>query len=128
VAIFGKPIQYCGLSDTSGTEKAATRVSGQVLFNRGVLFHGVWDFDREAALDKCEISGTGGTIRFSFFEGAPIHIERGGEVEEIRFEPLQHVQQPMIEQTVQYFLGQRDNPCSIEEGIACMEIMDAFTR
>lgn len=128
LAIFGEPIRYSGFSNQEDENQPATRVSGQILFAEDVLFRGLWDFDQTQSLDCCEIIGTEGTIRFSFFGGTAIHVERGGEVEEFHFEPLQHVQQPMIEQTVQYFLGQRDNPCSIEEGITCMQIMDAFKK
>ncbi len=128
LVIFGNPVRYCGLSNTTSVEGPATRVSGQVLFGEDVLFHGVWDFDQTMGKDECEILGSEGAIRFSFFEGKPIILERGDSIEEFHFEPLQHVQQPMIEQTVQYFLGQRDNPCSIEDGIVCMEMMDAFTK
>lgn len=126
--IFGTPLHYCGLSNAKGLVHPASRVSGQILFADDVLFHGVWDFERMVPVDACEILGAEGVIRFSFFEGTPIVVERGGEVEEFHFEPLQHVQQPMIEQVVQYFRGEAENPCAIEEGIACMEIMDAFTR
>ncbi|NGF57956.1 Gfo/Idh/MocA family oxidoreductase [Parapedobacter sp. SGR-10] len=128
VAIFGSPLHYCGLSDVKGTEKPATRVSGQVLFDRGVLFHGIWDFDRTEEEDLCVILGSEGKLRFSFFEGKPIVLERGEDIDEFAFEPLQHVQQPMIEQTVRYFKGEVDNPCTIEDGILCMEIIDAFTK
>jgi len=128
LAIFGKPVHYCGLSDAYGIEAPATRVSGQVLFADDVLFNGVWDFGQQQQKDTCEILGTDGVLRFSFFEGTPIVLEREGSTEEFPFEPLPHVQQPMIAHTVQYFLDQRDNPCSIEDGVVCMEIMDAFTK
>lgn len=126
LAIFGKPLRYSGISNQLDAQHPATRVSGQILFAEDVLFRGLWDFDHSRSEDSCEITGAEGTIRFSFFAAAPIRVERGGEVEEFHFDPLQHVQQPMIEQTVQYFLGYRDNPCPIEEGISCMEVMDAF--
>jgi hypothetical protein len=39
---------------------------------------------------------------------------------------LQHVQQPMIEKTVQYFLGNASNPCTAGDGAAVMSMIDAF--
>ncbi len=128
VAIFGKPVNYCGLSDTKGSEKAAIRVGGHILFDEEVLFQGIWDFDREEEEDTCEILGSEGTLKFSFFEGKPIVLERSATPEKFFFEPLQHVQQPMIAEAVKYFKGQVDNPCPIEDGIICMEIVDAFTK
>jgi hypothetical protein len=37
------------------------------------------------------------------------------------------MQQPMIEKIVAYFNDEGPNPCSIEEAITLMDIMDAFT-
>ena len=33
-----------------------------------------------------------------------------------------------IEDTVDYFLGKKDNPCTADEGLSVMEIMDTFTK
>jgi hypothetical protein len=33
----------------------------------------------------------------------------------------------MIEQTVNYFLGEATNPCSLENGLSVMKILDTFT-
>ena len=48
--------------------------------------------------------------------------------ENILFETLQHVQQPMIERVVEYFLGKAPNPCSAEEGVRVMEMMGKMTK
>jgi hypothetical protein len=45
----------------------------------------------------------------------------------LSFDALQHVQQPMIERTVQYFSGSAPNPCSGEEGAEIMRWMEKFT-
>jgi len=44
------------------------------------------------------------------------------------FSPLQHVQQPLIEKIVDYFNDKGPNPCSIEEAVVLMKIMDAFGK
>ncbi len=124
VAIFGRPLQYSGIPDT---RRPAVRVGGQMLFPDNILFNGVWDFDQEKEEDYCEINGSKGSVRFSFFDKTPILLEAEGGVEEFSFDPLPHVQEPMIAQTVQYFLGRQQNPCPIEEGLVCMEVLDAFT-
>jgi hypothetical protein len=49
-----------------------------------------------------------------------------GKTETFSFEPLQHVQQPMIENVVKYFLNQGSNPCSGEEGVKIMQLIDRF--
>ncbi|MCH5684602.1 hypothetical protein LWM68_10185 [Niabella sp. W65] len=50
-----------------------------------------------------------------------------GQTELLEFELLQHVEQPMIEKVVNYFLGSGENPCSGAIGTEVMEIIDAFT-
>ena len=44
------------------------------------------------------------------------------------FDILQHVQQPMIEKTVQYFLGNADNPCSGHDGAVIIQWIDKMTN
>jgi hypothetical protein len=49
------------------------------------------------------------------------------KTEIISFEPLLHVQQPLIEKVVEYFLDEGPNPCSAEEGVKVMQLIDSFT-
>ncbi len=103
-------------------------VAGNILFQSGVLFSGIWCFNvaPEFEEDSCEIIGEKGKIEFSFFEHKPLTVTIGGKTETFSFEPLQHVQQPMIEKVVSYFLDEGPNPCSGEEGVAIMELIDRF--
>ena len=39
-----------------------------------------------------------------------------------------NIQQPMIQETVNYFLGKRSNPCPVEDGVLVIDIMEAFTK
>ena len=64
---------------------------------------------------------------FSFF-GNEILIKKENDSTKIEFEHPKHIQQPFIQETVDYFLGKRDNPCSVEEGVVVNEIMDDFTK
>lgn len=104
-------------------------VTGTILFKSGVAFAGSWCFAVAAGdeKDQCTILGDQGSIRFSFFENRPVELHTSGEVTRFDFEPLQHVQQPMIEQVVRYFGGQGPNPCSAEEGLATMHLIDSFS-
>ncbi|SEQ98634.1 Gfo/Idh/MocA family protein [Pedobacter rhizosphaerae] len=103
-------------------------VVGQILFESGVVFNGNWCFSVSPSdqSDSCVIYGSKGKISFPMF-GHKIDVTVEAISEEIHFEPLEHVQQPMIEQVVKYFLGQAENPCSGKEALITMEIMDAFT-
>lgn len=105
-------------------------VSGNILFESGVAFSGIWSFSVPAAEEKdlCEIIGTKGKICFSIFNMTKIAVTINGETEVFSFDPLQHVQQPMIEQTVNYFLRKAGNPCNAEDGVLVMQWMEMFTK
>ena len=72
-----------------------------------------------------EIQGSTGSLRFAVF-GHALTIERNGIIETEKFNPPQHIQQPMIEKIVPYFLGNADNPCSAADAIQSMEMMEQF--
>ncbi len=105
-------------------------VSGNILFKSGVIFNGLWCFDvaEENVKDLCEIQGTEGKMRFPIFEHKQIEIIKKGNTENILFEPLQHVQQPLIQKVVNYFLGKGPNPTPATDGAILMQLLDDFTR
>jgi predicted dehydrogenase len=105
-------------------------VSGNILFRSGVLFNGLWCFNvaEENVKDLCEIQGSEGVMRFPVFEHKKIEIITNGRTEEILFEPLQHVQQPLIQKVVNYFLDKGPNPTPAEEGATVMWLLDEFTK
>lgn len=102
-------------------------VVGNILFENGIVFSGSWCFSiaPEDQADSCMVYGSNGHISFPMF-GNTIRVSTD-RLEEYAFEPLQHVQQPMIEKVVDYFLGKGPNPCSGEEALITMRLMDAFT-
>ncbi|MCW3080878.1 MAG: oxidoreductase domain protein [Segetibacter sp.] len=127
---FGKIKNASGFSaNQGGLYKADDIVSGSIMFESGVLFQGLWCFNvpEEEGTDKCEFVGSKGKISVSIFEEPEIVIKTNGKVSKITFDKLEHVQQPMIERVVQYFLGKNKNPSSAEEGVAVMQLLDAFT-
>ena len=128
--LFGEIERATGIATTQGNSyKADDIVAGTILFRNKVLFEGVWCFNVPPEIEKesCEIIGTEGKISFSFFEHKPILVTRNGKTETIVIDPLQHVQQPMIEKIVAYFRGKQSNPCSGETGLKVMELIDSFT-
>ncbi len=104
-------------------------VSGQILFENGIIFNGTWCFNVSShqQTDICEIYGSNGKISFPMF-GNKVSTDINGKTEDYIFEPLQHVEQPMIKEVVNYFLGKAPNPCSAEEALITMELLDAFTQ
>ncbi|MES2432101.1 MAG: Gfo/Idh/MocA family oxidoreductase [Bacteroidota bacterium] len=104
-------------------------VTGNIIFRSGVIFNGLWCFTvpENEEKDICEIIGSEGKMTFSIFENNTITITRSGKVEMLPFESIQHVQQPMISKVVEYFLGKNYNPCTSDDGVTVMSMLDAFT-
>lgn len=127
--LFGNAAVIKGIAHNQGRLYAADDiVAGSVVFESGVVFTGSWSFAAGTNRDSCEIIGSKGTIQFSFFNQQPILVQYNGETSTFNFDHLLHVQQPMIEKTVRYFLGDDFNPCSGEEGAEIMRWIDAITK
>jgi predicted dehydrogenase len=126
---FGEVKKVNGIATNQGTNyKADDLVAGNILFKNNIAFSGVWCFNAapEATTDYCEIIGTKGKISFNVFNGNTINILLNGKATMLSFDELQHVQQPMIDATVKYFLDEAPNPCSGEEGAEVMRLIEAF--
>lgn len=126
---FGEPVQYRGFSlNQSGLSPADDHVSGQILFKNKVVVNGSWSFNvaESETVDSCEIIGTKGKIAFPFF-GTSVTWENETDEQTLNFVHPEHIQQPMIEKIVAYFKGEQPNPCSIEEAVTLMKIMDSFS-
>jgi predicted dehydrogenase len=128
---FGPIQKVTGIATNQGANYAADdMVAGNILFKNGVVFSGSWCFTAAAiaTADHCEIIGSAGKINFSIFSNSVITLTTKDKTETISFDALQHVQQPMIEKTVQYFLGEGPNPDSGQEGAEVMRLMEEFVR
>ena len=126
---FGEIEKANGVATNQGSNyKADDLVAGNILFKNNVAFSGAWCFNAalESAADYCEIVGTKGRISFSVFSGNTIIILANDKTTTLSFDELQHVQQPMIDATVKYFLNESSNPCNGYEGIEVMRFMEVF--
>lgn len=127
---FGKARHASGIStNAAGFYSAPDTVSGHILFEKGAMFNGLWCFavPKEERLDRCHIIGSEGRISFPVFEHEQLELNLHGREEVIPFNKLEHVQQPMIQQVVNYFLDEAENPCSIHDGLDVMQMIDAFS-
>lgn len=129
---FGQPEFYQGLSlNQSGAYGADDHVSGQILFKNNVVVNGSWSFNvvTSEAADSCEIVGSKGSIRFPFFTSFDVVLNTDDGETIKTFKHPEHISQLMVEKVVNYFSGDSDvNPCSIQDAIPLMDIMDAFTQ
>lgn len=125
--IFGPAKKITGIAiNQAGKYAADDIVAGNILFENNIVFSGAWCFNATEQSDQCEIIGSNGKIRFSFFDGGGIELVLNNTKTVFNFDALQHVQQPMIEKTVQYFLGYAANPCTGAEGVEVMRWIEAF--
>src|SRR4030095_6909259 len=127
---FGEAERVSGISLNQGNlYQADDMVAGNILFKSGVLFNGIWCFNvaPEDEKDHCRIVGEKGKIAFTFFTQREVIVTVDEKTEILTYDILQHVQQPMIERIVEYFLDEGPNPCSGEEGLTVMRWIDEFS-
>lgn len=125
---FGEAVETHGISaNQAGLYKAEDVVTGIIRLSNEIIFSGQWCFTvaKENEEDVCRIYGSEGKISFPVF-GHEIRLQKGTEETVLAFLPPQHIQQPMIEKVVQYFLGHAPNPCSATDAIGSMRIMESF--
>lgn len=126
--LFGNANKINGIASNQSKMYAADdTVAGNILFENGMTFAGAWCFAAAENKDHCEIIGSAGKLSFSFFGGHRIELVSNNQATRFDFDTPPHVQQPMIENVVQYFLGHTDNPCTAEEGAEIMRWMDEMT-
>lgn len=125
--LFGEVKTVCGLSSVSARSKVADMVSGQILFANNVLFNGSWCFNctETEKTDVCDIIGSNGKISFPFY-GDTCIVTKGSVLKSFQILAPEHIQQPMIEQVVQYFRNERSNPCNGMTGTEVLRIMECF--
>jgi predicted dehydrogenase len=128
IYFFGNAINSVGYStNQAGLYAAEDIVTGIAKFDNNILLTGTWCFTVEKGLEKdvFEIIGSAGKISFSVF-GHEIEVDDGHEKEIINFTPPENIQLPMIKKVVRYFSGSEENPCSAEDAIKSMAIMEQF--
>ncbi len=127
---FGDFESVKGISvNQSGRFDVDDIVNGIINFKNNIQFRGIWGFDMPKHLeeDTCIIYGDKGTIEFSFYKDE-LKLNTETENKVFNFKNPEHIQQPLIQQTVNYFLGKRDNPCPVEDGELVISIMEEFTK
>jgi predicted dehydrogenase len=131
IHFFGDPVSIVGSSaNQSGSSKADDIVNGIMSFNNKIQFTGLWAFNAgvKKRIDSWKIYGSNGVIEFSFFGDQVSLITSKATKEIFNFKTLPHVQQPLIQAAINYFLAKEENPCAIESGVEVMRIMESFTK
>ena len=126
--IFGIPNQWEGVSANQSKQHAAEdAVAGVMLMKNDIVFEGHWNFNAPAILkeDSCQIIGEKGYLQFPFF-GNEVRLVTEEKVDLLTFTHPENIQHPMIGNVVNYFLEKGNNPCSIDEAIYSLQVMEDF--
>jgi predicted dehydrogenase len=125
--IFGMPLQvYVKAANQGKHYNAPDLTAVQLVFDREVYFNGIWNFNvaETATADSCEIIGDKGSIWFSFFRVSTIELvtDTGTQIMEMEY-PV-NIQRPHIDNVVRFFRGEGANPCTLEDALVTMQVMD----
>jgi 1,5-anhydro-D-fructose reductase (1,5-anhydro-D-mannitol-forming) len=125
---FGKPIDIRGRSLNQDKKYDAPDVTSlEIIFPGNILFQGIWAFNVNGAsvTDSCEIIGDKGALKFSFFTGTKLEVKTTELTKIIEFTNPPNIQLPMIDKVVRYFRGEGENPCSVDDALVSMQMMDS---
>jgi predicted dehydrogenase len=125
--IFGEPKDlHVKVANQGKHYNAPDLTLMEVEFENNVYLNGGWNFNvaGAATADECEIIGSTGSIRFSFFRVSTIELTTENQKQVLEFEYPANIQQPHIGNVVQFFRGEKNNPCSLQEALVTMKIMD----
>ncbi len=125
---FGKPTEVTGRSLNQDKKyEAPDLTSLEAIFHDDVFMTGLWSFNvHESAVDDtCKIIGDRGVLKFPFFRQAILEMDSAAGKEVFEFVNPPHIQQPMIGEVVKYFRGEGQNPCSLEDALISMQMLDS---
>lgn len=125
--LFGRPVMTHGFSINQKKNYPAPDLTNVEAIFGEVYLHGIWSFnlDPSSNLDRCEILGDTGRIQFSFFRPSEIELFTSNGREKFTEPFPENIQQPMIDEVVRYFRGEGKNPCSLEDALVTMRVMDS---
>ncbi|CAM3640142.1 Gfo/Idh/MocA family protein [Mucilaginibacter galii] len=126
---FGEPVHYQGFGlNQARANEADDHISGSILFKSNVVVNGSWCFNvaETENIDRCEMIGSEGSISFAVFGNSVTLKNKDGE-QILDFEQPENIQLPMINSMVGYLNNEEPNPCTIEEAVTLMKIIDAFS-
>lgn len=97
-------------TNQGGCYEAEDAVSATWLHESGIHGAGMWHFTTQNRVDRTEIVGTTGVIRYASFDDEPLALESRGQSESIYIENPPHIQQPLIQSIVDTLLGHGECP------------------
>ena len=126
--IFGTPKTINGTAiNQSMRYNIPDLTSRTITFEKEIFFNGIWAFSisSSAAEDSCEIIGDKGKLKFAFFKHSAIELTTDSGTEILQMEYPENIQLHMIDAVTKYFRGEGPNPCSLDEALIVMKMMEA---
>jgi predicted dehydrogenase len=109
-----------------GLYTAHDAVTGSWLHENGVTGAGFWNFGTYHRVDKVEIFGSEGSIRFAVLDEAPIELENASGHKILEIPHPVHVQQYHVENIKNHLLGKGKHPSIGKTGLHTSWVMDAI--
>jgi predicted dehydrogenase len=123
--VLGPISEVSGFSGNQGKAYAAEDiVSGSFRFASGVQGSGLWCFTVAENVDRTEIIGTRGSLRFTSFDESPIELWADGATQHFAISNPPHVHQPLIQAAVNQLLGHGTCPSNGDNGARASGVMD----
>lgn len=125
--IFGAPKHVRGWSANQANLYDAPDLAFlEATYQNDIYLRGTWCFNvaASASAEKCEIIGDKGMVSFPFFHKPVLEIktETGSDIMEFNYP--ENIQLPMITDVTKFFRGEGPNPCSLEDALVSMKMMD----
>jgi 1,5-anhydro-D-fructose reductase (1,5-anhydro-D-mannitol-forming) len=106
--------------------KVEDTLSASLKFESGVLAGCNWTYvgNENSQIDRIEIIGTKGMVRFGILGTEPILLNVQGKEQVFSFEKPKHVEQPMIEQVTKSLLGKIELKSNMYSAARTARVMD----
>lgn len=125
--LFGDVKMASGLStNQSQFAEVNDNTSGFIQFKNGVQGSLQLTFNAMNHQDELTIEGTKGTLVFSIMSNEPVILKTDSGTEKFEFEPIEHVQMPLIKRVVDTLLGKDDFVADGLYGLRTQEILETF--
>jgi predicted dehydrogenase len=115
-------------ANQGGYYDAEDVVAGVFEFTSGVRGVGLWLFDADEDRDEVEITGTGGTLRFSTFGQEPLRLTGIQGDSLIEAPHPRSIQQPLIQTVVDELTGRGVCPSTGVSAARTARVVDTLLR
>jgi len=124
--ILGPIVEVEGRAENKGGLYAAEdTVSASFLCEGGAHGTGQWCYVAGTNVDRMEIVGTEGAVRFSFFDEEPLELETKTDgIQMVEAKNPAHFHQPILQAATDHLLGRATCPSDFRNGLRAMRIQD----